>query len=193
MTSLREKAQGNILIFFAMALTVILAFVALAIDVGGAYRLSTYQQETLELSKEACQASLNYLKFSNNPETDTGYRIVQTMKNNGYEGDVEVYYFEQPQSVTGVTERHCVVGVNVTKDHKTGFAAVVGIDKLPVSNSIVWTSKPYSSTQVWRPTGSHSKKIVYSITSSGYLTKSQTTIASVNDLPAAMADAVKAM
>lgn len=151
-TSARARGtRAQVLPILGVAAIALVAVIALAVDMSGAWRLRDRQTQTLELAKESSMSSLNLVKFSDDPAATTVSLVGQALAQDGYEGDAKLWYFELPESVTGTGNRLAVVTVEVSQQYRSALAWVAGTPTMTVADQLTWTTNPYSTTKVWRP------------------------------------------
>lgn len=144
-------AKGQVLPLLAVTLMALVAVLALAVDMSGAWRLRDRQTQTLELAKESSMSSLNLVKFADDPALETARLVGDALAKDGYEGTAKVWYFELPESATGTANRLASVTVEISEPYRSALAWVVGSSTMTVADQLTWTTSPYSTTKVWRP------------------------------------------
>ena len=152
----RRGLVGQSLVLMAIAAVTLFGASALAVDVSGAWRMGAASEQTLELAKDGSMGSLNATKFADNPGQVTAAMVVDQLREDGYVGDYEIWWYELGPNQTGSSDRLAGVEVVTSQEYDTSIAGVIGISEMEVDRNKVWTLNPYSSTQVWRPSRAES-------------------------------------
>ncbi len=141
----------------AAAMLLLIAFCAV-IDPACALFCKTQQENALATAKEACMQPAFALaqKNSETPGRDAAENIVASLRESGFDGKVEVHYYEAPAELTGPAKRLFAVGVQVSEDYETIVSRGVGIETLPVASHTVFSAVPYSEERAWRPERTYS-------------------------------------
>ncbi|MEG0375992.1 MAG: hypothetical protein RR672_10185, partial [Raoultibacter sp.] len=98
------------------------------------------------------------VKFSDNPGRDVSQLMVDTIRKNGYQGGIEIYFYELPKSslpssASPDTDRYYGTAIRLTRTYDAGFAKNFGASTWPVSSTLASVSHAYSDGKIWRPTG----------------------------------------
>lgn len=150
--SSRGRLRGHVMLSFVIASTAIMLAAALAVDMVCALSAQAAQRQRLEIAKDACMASLNAIKFSDDPAAATESVIEEALARDGATGDLTVTYVELPESQTGAGRRVAGVYASLSEERQTIFGGFAGMPSVTVSSEIAWSTSPYSSQEVWRPT-----------------------------------------
>lgn len=151
MRALRDRTRGHVMLSFVIASTAIMLAAALAVDMVCALSAQAAQRQRLEIAKDACMASLNAIKFSDDPAAATESVIEEALARDGATGDLTVTYVELPESQTGAGRRVAGVYASLSEERQTIFGGFAGMPSVTVSSEIAWSTSPYSSQEVWRP------------------------------------------
>ena len=151
-----DGIPAQVLVTFVLALLILIAFAGLAVDSIGAWRVGQIQsvKETVMSAQEAVKFGAGHTGA--NASVDALEDVVRehlgNMKSTAAVGKVEVQAYELPEAQARTSDRY--IGVRLSTDgvYKSTFAAVVGLEKIPVKNELVFLVHPYSSRVVWRPT-----------------------------------------
>lgn len=149
--SSRGRLRGHVMLSFVIASTAIMLAAALAVDMVCALSAQTAQRQRLEIAKDACMASLNAIKFSDDPAAATESVIEEALARDGATGDLTVTYVELPEAQTGAGRRVAGVYASLSEERQTIFGGFAGMPSVTVSSEIAWSTSPYSSQEVWRP------------------------------------------
>ena len=152
MTGPREgRMSGQVLPIVALTITLVICMCAMAVDLSGAYRVEASQKQRLEFAKEAVMADLVAIKGDEAGFSATKSDVASALAADGFEGDAKVWLVELPESLTGALDRVRVVRVELTQEHESVLAEVMGSESTIVSSAITFSINPYSSTAVHRP------------------------------------------
>lgn len=149
--ALRGRTRGHVMLSFVIASTAIMLAAALAVDMVCALSAQTAQRQRLEIAKDACMASLNAIKFSDDPAAATESVIEEALARDGATGNLRVTYVELPEAQTGAGRRVAGVYASLSEERQTIFGGFAGMPSVTVSSEIAWSTSPYSSQEVWRP------------------------------------------
>ncbi len=149
--SSRGRLRGHVMLSFVIASTAIMLAAALAVDMVCALSAQTAQRQRLEIAKDACMASLNAIKFSDDPAAATESVIEEALARDGATGDLTVTDVELPEAQTGAGRRVAGVYASLSEERQTIFGGFAGMPSVTVSSEIAWSTSPYSSQEVWRP------------------------------------------
>lgn len=158
MTHEPRGPMGQMLVTFALALTILVAFGGLAVDAAGAWWTSEAQSDGLSVVRETIMSSENEIKFARMGTSSvyTARQLVWDALQKGVVampegGEVEAWVYEMPKSATGAKDRVIGVRLEARGSYATTFARSIGFRSVPVRNSITFLIQPYSSTEVFRP------------------------------------------
>lgn len=172
---------------FAVASTAIVAACALAIDLTGALALHARQAQQLELAKDACMASLNALKFADDPAAAAESVVEDALARDGLTGTATVSYRELPESQTGAARRVAGVYLRLDGTYRTVFGGLVGHQDIEVSSEAAWSTTPYSTSEVWRPASARSATWELGFAAGAVTSRAESALGAT---PAALADAL---
>lgn len=146
--------RGNMLPLVVVSALVLFAVLAFSIDQGIAYAVKSQQENALDAARSACMdASFALIaKNAEDPGALVAERVVRTLRDEGCEGVVSVWFYEVPADQLPSSERLWVIGMQVQGESRTVFARGYGIEGLPVASCRVMTAVPYAGEKVWRPT-----------------------------------------
>lgn len=144
---------GNMLPLAAMSALVLFSVLAFAVDQGLAYAAKVDQENALDSARTACMDASFALVAKNeeDPGRAVALQVARTVRDEGFEGELEVWFYEAPAADTSEAERLWVVGMQVIEDVPTMFARGFGVETLPVASHRVVTAVPYADGAVWRP------------------------------------------
>lgn len=185
--ALRDRTRGHVMLSFVIASTAIMLAAALAVDMVCALSAQAAQRQRLEIAKDACMASLNAIKFSDDPAAATESVIEEALARDGARGDLTVTYVELPESQTGAGRRVAGVYASLSEERQTIFGGFAGMPSVTVSSEIAWSTSPYSSQEVWRPTSTGDSTWTVAL---GAGTVSSRSRGPVRTRPQALADAL---
>ena len=162
-----ERARGTcgqVLPVVGIMLVALVCAVALAVDLSGAYRMEAAQRQELELAKDSVMGDLVALKFSDADPASAPWvaDVGDALFADGFRGDFRVWWVELPESLTGPLDRLVVMRVELSQTYEDGLSQAMGVSDTPVSSTITFWANPYSSQEVWRPSGSgEESRLVY--------------------------------
>ncbi|MEG2006859.1 MAG: hypothetical protein RRX88_04640 [Raoultibacter sp.] len=154
----RDKQQsqsGNVVIFTAVLLTILMIFAALAVDAASFLGQHSRQTNITQIAKEAQSDAATMMKYSNTPGGDISRYMVDIIRANGFTGKIDVYYFELgSRDLTieqATSNRYFAYKVALTDSYKTQFARIIGISEVEITTDLLGLGHPYSNAAVWRP------------------------------------------
>lgn len=148
----RGRLRGHVMLSFVIASTAIMLAAALAVDMVCALSAQAAQRQRLEIAKDACMASLNAIKYADDPAAATEAVVEEALAHDGATGDLTVTYVELPEAQTGAGRRVAGVYASLSEERQTIFGGFAGLPVVTVRSEIAWSTSPYSSQEVWRPT-----------------------------------------
>lgn len=148
----RGRLRGHVMLSFVIASTAIMLAAALAVDMVCALSAQAAQRQRLEIAKDACMASLNAIKYADDPAAATEAVVEEALARDGATGDLTVTYVELPEAQTGAGRRVAGVYASLSEERQTIFGGFAGLPVVTVRSEIAWSTSPYSSQEVWRPT-----------------------------------------
>lgn len=149
----RSDELGNMLPLVVVSTLVLFAVLAFSVDQGIAYAVKARQENALDAARSACMEASFALAAKNaeDPGALVAECVVRTLREEGCEGQVSVWFYEAPAELLPSSERLWVIGMQVEGQSETVFARGYGIDALPVASCKVVTARPYAGERVWRP------------------------------------------
>lgn len=145
--------RGNMLPLVVVSVFVLLAVVAFSVDQAIAYAAKARQENALDSARAACMdASFSLVaKNDDNPGRALAECVVKTVRNDGFQGRVRVWFYEvSPESLSS-SERLWAIGMQLEEAAPTVFARGFGIESLPVASHRSMSATPYSGEVTWRP------------------------------------------
>lgn len=127
----QQQEKGDVIVIFALSLVTLLAFVSLAIDIG---MISMKQAAMMDLCQQMRKARLDARDYIMN--ADDPARMIydisnQCARDNGFLGDLKVYYKEDtdpvvvPTTSTWVDRRTYKVRIELKQEYQFAFAAAI--------------------------------------------------------------------
>jgi hypothetical protein len=151
-----HREDGTALVVFIMLLVVILLICALIMDLGLCYITQTKQTNIANTAKAAkmTPSETLYIKNASNPSLQLATDLIETIRADGYAGDITIYYYEPTETEDGLSDNVRVYAYAVQLDttYSTLFAKIIGRDTVPVESLVVGSASPYASEKVYRPT-----------------------------------------
>jgi hypothetical protein len=137
-------------------LTIMLAF---AFDMGGQLVLNERNNSDLQICREELEQVADgfQIKNSEKPDETIASLAVESLRNQGFSGDILVYVEELPKGYTKGSlklpdsDRVISVRICLIDEYDAMFARGVGIEKLEALTDLTFSICPYSESTVWRP------------------------------------------
>lgn len=148
-----DRERGSIVPLAVVSALVLFAVLAFAVDQGLAYAAKVRQENALDAARASCMDASFALSAKNahNPARLIAEQAAQSVRAQGYEGYLSVWFYEAPQELLPATERLWVMGMQAEEEVPTVFARGWGVVGLPVASHRVVTAVPYAESHVWRP------------------------------------------
>jgi hypothetical protein len=148
---------GAVSVLFVISLAVILIFTAFITDAGSAWIVGIQQSDRASSTVQhiAQPASALLVKNSDTPGRTLALQIADDLRNEGYTGDIAVYFYEPTRSEAGLkndSTRVYAFAIQLDTSVNTVFARTYGVTSIPVSTLECAYAIPYSETKVYRPT-----------------------------------------
>lgn len=168
-----RNERGQSMAVFACALSALLVCLALAFDFGIVNYERTRTLDMVQQAEEQCLLPSTSLavKNSDNPGNEMCHALVKYMRQLGYDGEIDAYYYEAPSGSYGsnATQRVYVFGMTVNAETRALFGRMfegLGNDDYvhPIIPTRVrsWShAVAYSSTGAWRPVGAANGAILH--------------------------------
>lgn len=158
--SRRANENGAITPLSVVLILCLLVMGGLFIDLAIANAKSQHQSNMLANARNNMMSTPESLQIKNadNPGFYAAKEIMISLRNNGYDGKIWVYYLEAPlksatSSIDSVPyeKRAFAWGVQTEEDVPTLLLRFTGVDEMPVWSTVVSSAMPYSGTKTWRP------------------------------------------
>ncbi|MEY8353961.1 hypothetical protein AALB39_11450 [Lachnospiraceae bacterium 54-53] len=117
------REDGNILLLFAGALTVIIFFVGISMDFGLICIKRNALMNLCQLAKEDRFAFQDTIRYSDNPGQDSYRMIEDIMRNNNFDGTVKVYFYERPPESS---YRYYQIRTQLSEEYSYTFLRIFG-------------------------------------------------------------------
>lgn len=160
-----RNERGQSMAVFACALSALLVCLALAFDFGIANYERTRTLDMVQQAEEQCLLPSTSLavKNSDNPGNEMCHALVKYMRQLGYDGEIDAYYYEAPSGSYGsnATQRVYVFGMTVNAKTETLIGAVFDTHVIPTRVRSWSHAVAYSSTGAWRPVGAPNGAILH--------------------------------
>lgn len=178
-----DRERGSVIIMVVLCMVGMLLTFALAIEFGIVWSKHAAYDNDLVIAKQATQeAGFGMeLKNSDEPHILLATKLAETLKQNGYKGDVKVRFYEATESEVGSelqahgvsnspenTRRVRVMAYQVSISEKYAPATGIGLSNLAldISNGTETCLVPYGLHMTYRPegAGAYAAGQVYEIT-----------------------------
>lgn len=124
------RENGNILLLFAGALTVIIFFVGISMDFGLIYLKRNALMNLCQLVKEDRFTFQDTIRYSDDPGRESFLIIEDTMRRNNFDGTVKVYFYEQPPASN---YRYYQIRTQLSEEYSYTFLKIFGADTATVT------------------------------------------------------------
>ena len=147
------RERGEALVLCMAMSTILFALLVIGVDLPYALMKKTEQESALNLARDAeiAPAVGIVAKNSDDPGLVVAKALADTLREGGYEGAVEVWFYEVPASQLPPNKRVYGYEVVLRADYEPFFARTLGETGMHVESSLVALSMPYAETAVWRP------------------------------------------
>lgn len=145
--------RGTIAPLVVMAALLLFAVLAFSIDQGIACVAKVKQENALDAARDACMDASFALVVKNDDEPGraVAHRIAETLRREGFAGEVAVWFYEAPAAEVPTSRRVWGIAIQVQEQSPTVFARGFGIASLPVASKRIVMAEPFADTVVWRP------------------------------------------
>ncbi len=169
-----DKERGSTLPLVIVAAVVLVALLALAFDFGGQLVVAERNNSNMQICREQLNqtASGFLIKNSSDPGKKIAETVVDSLRDQGFDGQVAVYVAEAPRKYsnggTTLPDTRRLISIKIVMlDQSTAlFSRVSGVKYLPVSTDMTFSIMPYSAFKTWRPNSTSS------VTKSCYISES---------------------
>lgn len=181
--SIKKKERGSVIIMIVLCMVGMLLTFALAIEFGLAWSKHAAYDNDLVIAKQATQEAGfgMQLKNSDEPHKLLAVKLAETLKQNGYKGDIKVRFYEATDSELGTElQNHGISNdpKNIRRVRVMAYQITISEPYKPmtrlgeantafnISNGTETCLVPYGLHQTYRPNGSSSYAAgqVYEIT-----------------------------
>ena len=159
----RRDESGQVVAAFAAVVTALLMLTALVVDLSPALVARLQQQESLSQAAQSCAAPASSLivKNSEDPGGEIARQIASSMRESGFDGKVEVWFYEVPEGANAKVDqanRAFAWLVRASTEVDTQLGALAGRPQFEVASGITGSASPYAKEKVWRPASSRNGK-----------------------------------
>ena len=166
----KEKERGSVIIMIVLCMVGMLLAFALAIEFGVAWSKHAAYDNDLVIAKQATQEAGFGMKLKNSDEPHKllAVKLAETLKQNGYKGDIKVRFYEATESevggglqANGVSNdpknirrvRVMAYQITITEPYKPMTGLGKGNTAFNISNGTETCLVPYGLHQTYRPSG----------------------------------------
>ena len=185
---MRGRKRGGVLLLTAAFLPLLFAILAFGVDAVQAIEAKASQESALQAAQELRMAPAITVRAKNSEDPGglIARSIMSTLRDEGYEGSVAVWFYEAgPADGLRDTTRRLYAFETVVEDRvPTSFARLFGMSEMPVASSFAASSQPYSEFQTWRPDSVRNG--VFRIEAREVPERMSFTAASLDSMPAAL-------
>lgn len=150
---LEPGERGSIAPLAVMAALLLFSVLAFSVDQGIACAVKTGQENALDAARDACFDASFALAAKNDedPGLAVARRLAETLRAEGFPGEVDVWFYEVPKEDLPASRRVWGIAVQVRDQAPTVFARGFGVASLPVASKRVVVAEPFAGSEVWRP------------------------------------------
>lgn len=154
--------KGNIVPLVVSSVFVMIGILAFSVDGAIAYTAKVKQENALDGSRNSCMSCSHalVLKNSDHPGRDIARTVGGSLRDDGFEGEIVVWFYEMREGELPASRRLWVIGVQIEEGSPTVFAQSLGIESIPVASNEVMIAEPFSDTRAWRPEDSGNGRYV---------------------------------
>lgn len=125
-----SREDGNILILFAGALTVIILMVGIALDLGMIYMRRNDLIDLCQIARERRFTYQDTIRYAENPGQATYKIVYDAIRENGFDGTVKVYFKEdEPEP----NYRYYQVRTQLKEQYNYTFLRLFGMDSVTIT------------------------------------------------------------
>ena len=140
---------------------VLLIALGFAFELSAALDQQNAQTNDCSAARDATMASQNLLvaKNSDDPGLAIATAAVKSLRANGFNGEVEVWFYEAPSSAVPQSKRAWAWGIQTKSSLKGYFATYsLGDFNIPIGSHVTAHAVPYTAGKAWRPADSGNGK-----------------------------------
>lgn len=124
------REDGNILLLFAGSLILIIFMIGIALDLGMIYMRRNDLVDLCQLARDERFTYQDTIRYSDNPGRETYNIVANTMRNNGFNGTITVFFFErEPEH----NYRDYRVRIQLTEQYRYTFLRLFGGDTVAIT------------------------------------------------------------
>lgn len=191
---MRRREKGGVLLLTAVFLPLLFAVLAFGVDAVQAIEAKAAQEGALQAAEELRMAPAVTLRAKNSedPGALIARTVMGTLREEGYEDSVTVWFYEAgpADGLRDETRRLYAFEAVVEDRVPTAFARMFGVSEMPVTSSFAASSQPYSEFQTWRP--STVRNGVFRIEAGEAPERMSFSAASLRDMPTALQEEIGA-
>ncbi len=121
-----QNSEGNMLILFACFFVVLTFFLGLSLDIGMIYMKRGEMQNLCQIIREDRFTYQDSVRYADNPGQACYELVCGTASQNGFAGEVKVYFQEEPPAYN---YRHYRVRTELIDWYSFTFGRLLGIDE----------------------------------------------------------------
>lgn len=155
-----REERGSVSPLGVALLIALLAALAFAVDLSAAMAQAARQNEYVQTARETVEETGNgfLIKNAEDPFKELSQQVVDSLRKQGYEGEVNVFLTEAPQGYSpapgkALPDDRRVIGYTVVLQSTSPsvFSKLMGEDGQEIETSKTMTTVLYSSGTCWRP------------------------------------------
>lgn len=125
-----SREDGNILLLFAATLTLLIFMVGIALDLGMIYMRRNDLIDLCQLARERRFTYQNTIRYAENPGRETYQIVSNAIRENGFDGNITVYFYEQEPTPA---HRYYQVRTVLSEQYEYTFLKLFGADTVMIS------------------------------------------------------------
>lgn len=186
-----HSESGAINILNVIIMLVLLIALGFAFELSAALDQQNAQTNDCSAARDATMASQNLLvaKNSDDPGLAIATAAVKSLRANGFNGEVEVWFYEATSSAVPQSKRAWAWGIQTKSSLKGYFATYsLGDFNIPIGSHVTAHAVPYTAGKAWRPADSGNGKYSFK---AGSDTPEYEEYTSTKELPQEVIDEMK--
>lgn len=148
--------RGSVSVLSLVLVLMLLLGLAFAADLAGAMAIRSSQANQVAIARDSTMsgAFLMQAKNADDPGAAVAKRAAESLRENGWDGEIEVWFAEAPASDLPAGKRAWAWGMSISEESPTWFAgAFSALDGVEVGDGACARAVPYTAGTAWRPPG----------------------------------------
>lgn len=128
-----SREDGNILIMFAGSLVLIFFMIGILLDLGMIYMRKNDMMDLCQLAREKRFTYQEKIRYADNPGECTYQIVSNSIRENGFNGQIEVYFYETEPDWSF---REYRVGTKLSEEYSFTFLRLFGFSTTTISTYV---------------------------------------------------------